>query len=131
MALRCRYCGGQHDTPAQLRECWQQHNRSTAPSGPAPAQAPAPVSTTPKPKRVAPIPAAPARGAAARGAAPSEVRSERVQGDDAFPMYRDEDFSPPDDEFDHGFDFDDFDRSPSTDATSGQARMRGSRGAAS
>ena len=116
MALRCRYCGGQHDTPAELRECWQRNNAAAAsPAAPARGKRAAP----PVEPAIAPAvepaierkPAVP-KPAAGRVNVPVD-RGEPVQRDripeESFPMYRDEDFSPPDEEFDHGLDFQEFD----------------------
>ena len=31
MAIACAYCNGQHDTPAAVRQCWQDHGRQQLP----------------------------------------------------------------------------------------------------
>ncbi len=58
MAIACAYCNGEHDTPAQVRQCWNDGGQEELPVGdepiPEPPTASRPAGSARSPKRPAP-----------------------------------------------------------------------------
>ncbi|MEM8619299.1 MAG: ATP-dependent DNA helicase UvrD2 [Actinomycetota bacterium] len=48
MAIGCAHCGGTHDTPAEVRACWQGDPTSGAPAAPASRERPRSAPTSPR-----------------------------------------------------------------------------------
>jgi len=71
MAIECAYCNGEHDTPAQVRQCWNDGGRQDIAVADDPIPHPADSLFEPEPPRRATT-AAPARRAATSVVAPIE-----------------------------------------------------------
>ena len=81
MAISCAYCGGEHDSPAQIRQCWNDGGRPDVGVDRADATTDveayqpvetrtAPARSAPEPRRQVAAPAAFPRGVAAAQAGP-------------------------------------------------------------
>lgn len=87
MAIACAYCSGEHDTPAQVRQCWNDGGRQDVPVAddeaiPLPSEVPssapedlpaASPPTTSGARRVVPMVSTLERGVAVAGAGPDEL----------------------------------------------------------
>ncbi len=87
MAIACAYCSGEHDTPAQVRQCWNDGGRQDVPVAdedaiPHPSEVPSSAPEDPPAARprtttgarpVAPVASTFERGVAAAGAGPDEL----------------------------------------------------------